>query len=555
MQTAVRAWSVLLISLIVLLLTSISQAKTVLIMAPHPDDETVCCAGIIYSAVQRGDTVWIVVLTNGDVYGKSAGLQREGETVAAMSMVGVPEQHIIFLGYGEGILTLYESANPNQVYTSGYSGASATYADRGLGGTDYHFYLYGVHGPYNRATLMQDVTAALQNIHPDEIYTTSVVDGHTDHEATSLAVMEVIRNTQSSDPTFLPRLHETVIHAPNTDTTVDAQRWPEPVFTPAVPYSPSLYMAETPLDWTQIESIPVPAPMQDPNPATNLKHQILNTYQSQIHPGEGFNDYMFSFVKQNEYFWVQTPSLNVALGAAVTDSSEAPGGSNAGTKAVDGDIPSQYGAYYDGPTAPIADREWVTNNQLTGWIQLSWASAVTVNEVLLSDRPDPGQNVLAGTLTFSDGSSIAVGSLPIYGTPLPITFLPKTITWVKFTITQAQGTATGLAEFQVLAPSGPAPIAVTLDPYQVMPGGSSQGNVTLSAPDPTAPTTVLLASDNGAVSLPSTVTVPAGMTNESFAATTAPSAPVSQANLTATANGMSARGILNIAVNVATLAR
>jgi LmbE family N-acetylglucosaminyl deacetylase len=535
-----RPKRLLLLSLIFLLLTSISRAKTILVMAPHPDDEAVCCSGIISSALERGDSVYIVVLTNGDIKGTREGLQREGETVTAMSMLGIAEQHIIFLGYGDGLtLTLYESADPNHVYTS-FAGATATYGDRGLGGTDYHRYLFGAHGSYNRASMIQDVTAALRNIHPDEIYTTSVVDGHSDHETASLAVMEAIRTIQGSDPTFQPRLHETVVHAPNHDTT-----WPEPVFTPAVPYSASRYMAQTPLDWTQIESVPLPTPMRDPNPLRNLKHQVLDTYQSQI--TQGFNDYLFSFVKQNEYFWVRTPSLDVALRATVTDSSEASTGRNAGNKAIDGEIPSQYGAYYTVPAPPITDREWVTNNQLAGaWIQLNWNTPVTVNEVLLSDRPDPSQNVLAGTLTFSDGSSIAVGALPVYGTPHPITFPPKTITWVKFTITQAQGTATGLAEFQVLAPSTPVPIAVTFNPYQVAAGNDSQGNVTLSAPDPIGAITVLLESGNGALRLPATVTVPAGMTNAPFTATAAFSMPVNAANVTATANDGGATGILEI---------
>jgi LmbE family N-acetylglucosaminyl deacetylase len=534
-----RPWRGLVASLFFFLFTSISQAGTSLVVAPHPDDEALCCSGIIFNALQRGDTVYIVVLTNGDTKGTTVGLRREGETVAAMGLLGIPEQHIIFLGYGDGLtLALYESSNPNQNYTS-FAGATATYGNRGLGGTDYHDYLYGVHGSYNRSTMMQDVTAALRNIHPDEIYTTGVVDGHSDHEATSMAVMEAIRTIEGSDSTFRPRLHETVIHAPNDDTT-----WPEPVFTPAVPYSASQYMGQTPLDWTQIESVPLPAPMQDLNPATNLKHQVINTYQSQI--TQGFNDWLFSFIKENEYFWVRTPRLDVAMQATVTDSSEASGGNNAGAKAIDGEIPSQFGAYYAVPTAPITDREWVTDNQARAWIQLNWKSAVTVNEVLLSDRSDPNQNVLSGTLTFSDGSSISVGALPVYGTPYPITFSPKTITWTRFTITGAKGTATGLAEFQVLAPSTPVPVAITFNPYQVAAGASFQGNVTLSAPNPTGTTTVQLASDNSAVSVPAAVTVPVGLTNEAFTATAAAWAQAGQANVTATAAGVSAAGIVKI---------
>jgi LmbE family N-acetylglucosaminyl deacetylase len=539
---------VLLVALFFFLPTSVIRAQTILVLAPHPDDEAVCCAGVIYNAVQQGETVYVVVLTNGDVGGTSEGYRRETETVNAMSMLGVDEQHIIFLGYGDGsTLELYESANQTEVYTS-YAGNTETYANRGLGGTDYHNYLYGTHASYDGANMIQDVTAALQNIHPDEIYTTSLSDGHSDHEAAFLSAMQAIRTIQSSDPTFQPRLHEMVVHPPNGEPEISATTWPAPPFSPSEPYYPSEYMPQTPVDWTQIESLPVPAPMQDPNPYTNLKSQVLNTYQSQI--TEGYEDYIFYFVKQNEYFWQRTPSLDVALQATVTDSSEAAGGNNAGVKAIDGDIASQFAPiqFYANPSPPVTDREWVTNNQLAGaWIQLSWSSPITVNEVLLSDRPDPAQNVLAGTLTFSDGSNIPVGALPIYGTPYPITFAAKTITWVKFTITQAQGTATGLAEFQVLAPSTPVPIAVTFDPYQTVANGSVQGTVTLSSPNPTGATTVDVGSDNANVSVPAIVTVPAGSTNASFAATVASAATVGQANVTASVNGGTATGIVEIA--------
>jgi LmbE family N-acetylglucosaminyl deacetylase len=124
-----RQWRGLLISLSLLLLTSIGEAKTILIVAPHPDDEALCCSGIIDTATERGDTVYVVVLTNGDAF--QSGLQREGETVTAMGLLGVPEQQIIFLGYGDGLtLTLYESNNPNQVYKS-LADVSATYGNRG----------------------------------------------------------------------------------------------------------------------------------------------------------------------------------------------------------------------------------------------------------------------------------------------------------------------------------------------------------------------------------------------------------------------------------------
>ena len=46
-------------------------AKTILVFAPHPDDEALMGAGIIKTALTNGDTVKVVVVCNGDVNGTS----------------------------------------------------------------------------------------------------------------------------------------------------------------------------------------------------------------------------------------------------------------------------------------------------------------------------------------------------------------------------------------------------------------------------------------------------------------------------------------------------
>ncbi len=98
----------------------IASAKTIVIFAPHPDDETLCCAGIIYRAKANGDTVKVVVVTNGDIYGTTVGYQREGESVSALQLLGLSEQDVIFLGYGSGyggaLWDVYQSLSDTTIY-------------------------------------------------------------------------------------------------------------------------------------------------------------------------------------------------------------------------------------------------------------------------------------------------------------------------------------------------------------------------------------------------------------------------------------------------------
>src|ERR1019366_2129446 len=85
-----------------------AQGKSILVIAPHPDDEALCCAGVIYSNLQAGNTVTVAIVTNGDDYTSpattSAGYTREGESIAAMTGLGLSTNSVIFLGYGDQLL-------------------------------------------------------------------------------------------------------------------------------------------------------------------------------------------------------------------------------------------------------------------------------------------------------------------------------------------------------------------------------------------------------------------------------------------------------------------
>jgi hypothetical protein len=45
---------------------AITASDTVLVVAPHPDDESLCCGGLIHTARSAGARVAIVWITNGD---------------------------------------------------------------------------------------------------------------------------------------------------------------------------------------------------------------------------------------------------------------------------------------------------------------------------------------------------------------------------------------------------------------------------------------------------------------------------------------------------------
>jgi LmbE family N-acetylglucosaminyl deacetylase len=432
-----------------------AQGKSILVIAPHSDDEALCCSGVIYSNVKAGNTVTVAVVTNGEDYASqpttAAGYTREAETIAAMAGLGVSDNHVVFLGYGDQSLQqLLFSISSSQVYTS-LAGQTSTYANAGLGGVSYHQYVTGSAGSYTQATIFGDFVALLKNFAPTDIYTTGFWDDHPDHRAVYAFTSAALISLKKQGLLPSTRIHETWIHAP-CEYCDSSYTWPEPVFSPTSPFPQPEDIGVTPYSWAQTENIPVPAVMQDTNQSTNLKWNTIAQYHSQT--GDNPASYLFGFVKIGEFFWVRDFDTNVAVLATATASTQTTTGWQGAANAIDGIIggvpdPLENALNYSSFSA-TGGGEWVTTGELGGaWIKLTWPSSVTTSRVTLYGRPDGVDNVLSGTLKFSDGSSVAVGALPVGGVGYPITFASKTITWMQFTVNTAQGTNIGLSEIEV----------------------------------------------------------------------------------------------------------
>ena len=98
----------------------------ILVIAPHPDDESLAAGGLIKKARDRNATVKVVMMTDGSSAAtpqefsqylenndknSSTGIGelRREEALQAMSKLGVNESSIIFLGYPDtGLKTLFE---------------------------------------------------------------------------------------------------------------------------------------------------------------------------------------------------------------------------------------------------------------------------------------------------------------------------------------------------------------------------------------------------------------------------------------------------------------
>ena len=280
----------------------LAKGKRIMIFAPHQDDEVLMWAGVITHAVTNGADVNVVVITNGDKKGRKTGLTRIRETLKAMEYLGLHQEDIVFLGYGS---TTKESDSfmnrlceaktditlvSSNVGTETYSVPEAP---------EYHFQKHGVHAPYNRLTLRQDLEAVIKEYNPDHIFAASLYDTHPEHAILYRFIVAAIVSVKREYPAFSPILHEYVIHVDDGD-----DHWPtrERNSDPLVPFSkPTAWAARVPLEWEKREIFTVPLAMQKLPRSKNPKYLAISKYRSQ-RPAANKN-YLFSYVKLDEIFW------------------------------------------------------------------------------------------------------------------------------------------------------------------------------------------------------------------------------------------------------------
>jgi LmbE family N-acetylglucosaminyl deacetylase len=173
--------------------------ERILVVSPHPDDETLCCAGYIQQAVRNGAQVPIVWLTAGDGFELDAllvehhlrlkglgmrrlGAQRMDEARAAGERMAVPAANLYLLGYPDrGIRALLDS-NRSNPWRSPYTETSAIPYLRVL----------SPGAAYTGDNLERDFAAVLNAVRPTRIIVSAPEELHPDHAAAPRLVSRVL---------------------------------------------------------------------------------------------------------------------------------------------------------------------------------------------------------------------------------------------------------------------------------------------------------------------------------------------------------------------------
>ncbi len=279
---------------------SVSEMKRIMVFAPHPDDETLACGGLIAEARRKGIPVTVVVVTNGESFSYAAhihykkvnlppsyyikfGEKRQEETLSAMELLGVPKEDVLFLGYPDSDLyQLWEKYwDYNELYTHFLLHTSFSPFTR----------IYHKNAPYCGMALIDDLKEILLKYKPTDIFIPSAEDAHPTHWAVNCFVNIALLELKEKKG-FSPRVFTYVVHRGRFPSPRGLKM--EEMIRPPYP------LLGIGLHW---RSLPLP---QD---IVRLKYEAIKRYKSQLLPrGRVF---MFSFARSNELFADEKDALPI----------------------------------------------------------------------------------------------------------------------------------------------------------------------------------------------------------------------------------------------------
>lgn len=276
-------------------------SQRLLVFAPHCDDETLGAGGLMRESRLKGCDVRVVIITNGD--GFRVGVSREfhklsvstadferyaylrqGEARTALGVLGIPSDHVLFLGYPDrGLMPMWtdhwSSANP--VHSAFTLADHCPYNDSPT-----------PHAPYSGQALLDDIKQQMQAEQPTDIYVTHPSDDHPDHAAASVFVRTALEQLQAQGVPWVQKahLHYYLVHRGD---------WP------------------VPQGLHEEASLPPPSPMADLDTQwqsfalshrdTQRKYAAIERYRSQV---EMTSRFLLSFARRNELFGTLNGGIN-----------------------------------------------------------------------------------------------------------------------------------------------------------------------------------------------------------------------------------------------------
>lgn len=402
--------------------------RKVMIIVPHQDDELNVLGGVMEEYARYGSELYGVYVTNGDYMGLAETRYREA--VAVFGSMGVPEDHVIFLGYGDGWQEdgphIY-NAESGQVVES-HHGRTETY------GTSQHA-AYREGREYTIDNLMEDLEAAILECRPDVIFC-SDYDHHIDHKATTLLFDKVMGTILKGNPDYTPVIYKAYAYGTaweaEPDYYADNILSTQNLFAESYNQKPAVYR------WEDRVRFPVDG--------STLSRSLVGSdafKRLSLHKSPGANAMAAAVINGDKVAWRRNTD-SLCLHADITASSGQTELLNDFMLIENLDLVDTSRMPYDGVWIPGAGDDEKT-------VTVTFQEASDISTIVLYDHPSEEHNILNAVISFDDGTGIETGPLDPGGAATSIAVNQKGVASFAVSLTETEGEQAGLSEIEAFS--------------------------------------------------------------------------------------------------------
>ena len=403
--------------------------QKIMLIVPHQDDDLNVLGGTIEEFVHYGSDVYVVYLTNGDM---TPAEFRYAEAIACLEKQGVPEDHVIFMGYGdqwqEDGPHIY-NADPGTVVQS-RAGFFATY-----GTSDHPPYHDGV--DYTIENLLADMESIIMEYMPDVIFSCDY-DEHSDHKAISLIFDKVMGRILKSGSDYQPRVFKGFAYRTAWNGVFDfyslniksTKNKYEVGFKPQIEY----------YRWEDRVRFPVNASTLSRSLLGSGLYDCLNAYTSQHAYQKALG-----IINGDKVFWERF-TTSICNRAIISATSGEPELLNDFMILDNDDVVDKDRMPYDGVWIPEPMDEEKT-------VSVILPEVTDLSSIVLYDHPSPEQNILEAVIRFDNGDLLTVGPLDPIGAPTVIDVQQKQVSSFQVELSLTEGADAGLSELEAFTGS------------------------------------------------------------------------------------------------------
>lgn len=399
--------------------------RSVMVIVPHQDDEINILGGVMEEYVRYGSEVRVVFLTNGDYYFPAE--TRLNEALAVCDNIGIPEENVIFLGYGnewKEELSHIVNAEPDTVLES-YAGRTETY-----GTTEHPAFREG--RSYTRRHLEEDLADVILESRPDVIFC-SDYDHHIDHKALTIMFEKVMGALLKENPEYTPVVYKG--YAYGTAWEAEQDYYSDNIRATQSPFGDPYGQKPEVYRWEDRIRMPVAG--------DTLSRSLIGApayYTLALHDSQWALGSADRVINGDKVLWQRYTTSLVLHGDVAASSGR--------TDVLHDFMLIDNYNLVDEEHMPY-DGVWIPEEaDAVRTVSVTLAEKTDIASIVLYDHPSETDNVLNVLITFDDGTCVETGPLASGGSATAVTVNKKGVSSFSVSLTKTEGEQAGLSEIE-----------------------------------------------------------------------------------------------------------